>query len=431
MKIRPLIFGALLAAATGPAPSQEQPTLNDVITGTAVGRVPVAVPDFTARGRGSSGVAEAITRTLRSDLEASGYFVLVPQRHYALVEPDPSGAVPYQGWLGLGASALVDGTVEPDGERFRVEARLYDTRDEKMIMGRRYRGEEDLARRIAHRIADEIVRYYTGNPGISQSKIAFAARVGEAKEIFLMDYDGKRIRRLTRNGSLNLSPCWSPDGERIALTSFKDGFPAMFVLDRDGKVRRISMPEHPLNIAPDWSPDGATIAYSASVRGNTDLFLLDLETETAERLTSHRSIECCPSWSPTGRELAFTSDRTGSPQVYLMDAEGTNVRRLTPLGRYNDSAAWSPRGDRIAFVSRLEGHFHLQVIDLASRQVTRLTFGRSNHESPAWSPDGRHLVFMSDRTRTGHYEIYRIAATGGEPVRLTRSEGASSPAWSR
>jgi Tol biopolymer transport system component len=38
-------------------------------------------------------------------------------------------------------------------------------------------------------------------------------------------------------------------------------------------------------------------------------------------------------------------------------------------------------------------------------------------------------VFTSNRS--GGYDIYRIPAGGGEPVRLTRTEGASSPAWSR
>ena len=110
-------------------------------------------------------------------------------------------------------------------------------------------------------------------------------------------------------------------------------------------------------------------------------------------------------------------------------SEGANGRRLTYQGTHNDSAAWSPQREHIAYVSRIGGSFHVHRLDLATREVTQLTFGRSNNESTSWSPDRRHLVFASDRS--GGYDIYRVPAGGGEPVRLTRTEGASAPAWSR
>jgi TolB protein len=424
-------FLALLVPAGGASPQETPPqgtTLETGISETGVRRIPIAIPSLDASGASAPSATE-ITAALRSDLEASGYFLLVPPEHYRLVKPDATGTIPYQGWQSIGAEALVLGSVTPEQDRFLVEARLFETEGHRQILGRRYRGDAETARLIAHRLADEIILHFTGERGISQSKIAFVALEGAAKEVFLMDYDGARARRLTRNGSLNLSPTWSPDGERIALTSFKDGSPSVYILDRDGGARRISLPESPLNIAPDWSPDGKQIAYSASLSGNTDLYTLRLQGGGAQRLTAGRAIDCCPTWSPTGRELAFTSDRDGTLQIYVMDAEGANVRRLTYDGNRNDSAAWSPRGDQIAYVSRIEGKYHLHVLEIATRAVRRLTFGPFNNESPTWSPDGRQLAFASDRT--GTYEIYRISASGGEAVRLTRTRGAFAPAWSR
>ena len=426
---RNLVLAVIATLASVPPPARSQETIEGGISETGLRRVPIAVPLFTTpAGSDARSMAQEVTETLRADLGASGYFTVVPPDYYRLLPEGERSGVDYQGWAGLGAESLTLGSVTPDGGRFQVEARLFDPQDEQMIMGRRYRGEPDLARQIAHRFADEIVLHYTGHRGMSQSKVAFAARVGEAKEIFLMDYDGRRVRRLTANGSLNLSPAWAPDGKQIVLTSYKDGFPVLYFLNQEGTIRKMRLPGASLNISPDWSPDGRTIAYSASRKGNADIYLLDVESASTRRLTSQRAIECCPSWSPTGREIAFTSDRGGTPQIYVMDAEGANVRRLTYEGSYNESAAWSPVGDRIAYVSRISSRFHLNVMDLATRKVSQLTQGRSNNESPDWSPDGRHLLFASDRS--GNYDIYRVPLGGGKPVRLTRTQGATSPTWS-
>ena len=54
----------------------------------------------------------------------------------------------------------------------------------------------------------QIVRQFTGQPGIFHSRIAFVSQVGRGKEIFVMDYDGDRIKKLTGNGSLNLNPAY-------------------------------------------------------------------------------------------------------------------------------------------------------------------------------------------------------------------------------
>ncbi len=425
------LLSILLPWGSSPGPAQEQRTLTDGISETGLRRVPIAIPLFTAaESDGARALALEVTRTLRKDLDASGYFAVIPPRQYRLVRsPGPGQDVAFEEWLGLGAESLVRGSVTIDGDRFRVDGKLFDPASEQMIMGRRYRGTQNLGRQIAHRLADEIVLHYTGRRGMAQSKIAFVARVGEAKEVYLMDYDGRRVRRLTANGSLNLSPTWAPGGEQIAITSYMNGQPALFFLNKQGRIREVDLPGSALNISPDWSPDGQSLAYSASTRGNIDIFVRNLEASTTRRLTSHRAIDCCASWSPTGRELAFTSDRGGSPQIYVMDAEGANVRRLTYQGTLNDSAAWSPQGDHIAFVSRSNGFLHLHRMDLATRRITQLTFGRSNNESPSWSPDGRHLVFASNRS--GAYDIYRIPAGGGEPLRLTRTEGASAPSWGR
>ncbi len=56
-----------------------------------------------------------------------------------------------------------------------------------------------------------------------------------------MDSDGENVQRLTNDGSIALSPAWSPDGQRMAYTSFRTGSPLLYERDlRTGRDRVIS-----------------------------------------------------------------------------------------------------------------------------------------------------------------------------------------------
>ena len=82
----------------------------------------------------------------------------------------------------------------------------------------------DWRRRLAHKIADEIVLQFTGEKGVADTKISYVVGPSGAKELVVADYDGFGTSPMTRNGSINLSPVWSPDARSIAFTSFMSDF---------------------------------------------------------------------------------------------------------------------------------------------------------------------------------------------------------------
>jgi TolB protein len=433
-----LVLGPVGWSVTLASP-QQRPDVELVIEGTGFQRIPLAVPTFptVAPGERTERLAAEIHEVIWSDLSFSGYFSLVERNLYRLVPEFSEREVRFRDWLSIGASAVFLGKLGPQGSELRVEGRLYDTepagggsrRGGQLIFGKRYEGEEQLARRIGHKLANDVVRSLTGTDGVFLTKIAFTSKLGPGrKEIFVMDYDGHRPVQITNNGSINLSPAWSPDGSQLAYITFVTGRPEIHVIDAEGKRSRVFAREGDLNSAPEWSPDGRSMLYSVSREGNSELVRIDLRTNRIARLTHHPSIDTSPVYSPTGREIAFTSDRSGGPQIYVMDVDGANVRRVTTQGSYNDSAAWSPRGNLLAYVARIEGRFDIMLLDLASGTTRRLTRGQGNNENPRFSPDGMHLVFSS--SRTGSYQIYAMTLNGGNVRRLTRQGVSETPDWS-
>lgn len=334
----------------------------------------------------------------------------------------------YAPWMAAGFDLLVRGEYSVRGDDLTVEFRLFDLLNRKMMTAKRYLGQTKDLRRFAHAFADEIMLVVTGEKGAFSTHIAYVSSQTGNKEIVIMDWDGHNQIQLTRNGSINLNPDFSPDGREILFSSYKRGNPDLYKRALYNTVEVPISSRKGLNITGAWSPDGSRIALALSKDGNSEIYTITKDGNRPTRLTNNPAIEISPSWSPDGSQLAFVSDRLGKPQVFLMAADGGNVRRLTTSGSYNVNPRWSPKGDKIAYARMQGGGFQIFTINSDGTGDTQLTTTGSS-ENPAWSPDGRLLAFSSKRG--GVEAIYVMRADGSNQTRVSRSKGHSTqPAWS-
>ncbi len=413
-----------LAIPLTPAWSQEEVYLQ--VTNPGLASVVIALPSPLVRGGSESAPAKTFADTLRLDLEQSAVIRLLDPERERLVTVDPAQpALTRQRWRAVGAQFLLDSTVATAGAQVVTDIRLWDLASGEIAYSRRLQAPTNLAATMAHTLANELVRLFTGRPGPFLSRIAFISDRSGAKEVWVMRWDGSEAQQLTSYRSIAMGPAWSPDGQWLAFTSFLRGQPQLFVLrPTEGYLKPIStLPG--VNSSPSFSPDGRRIAFAAGSDGNTDIYVADVETGTTVRLTSSRAIETQPAWSPNGRQIAFTSTASGRPQIHLMDAEGTNVRQLTSADTFADEAAWAPDGVRLAYTTMVEGRFQIAVLDMRTGART-VVFGPGSNESPCWSPDGTMLVFVSNRT--GSKQIF-ITDAAGQPRQLTREGNNDAPAW--
>jgi len=171
--------------------------------------------------------------------------------------------------------------------------------------------------------------------------VSFSSSKDGSSEIYSINTYGKKMKKLTRSFGIDLSPVYSPDGDKIAFVSDRSGGPQIYAMDSDGKgVKRITF-EGSYNTSPTWSPDNKWISYSGRVNGKNQIFVVKSDGSEIWQLTMTGNNES-PSFSPDGLFLAFDSDRDGERGIYIMRNTGEGQKRITQKGSTAISPRWSP-----------------------------------------------------------------------------------------
>jgi TolB protein len=249
-----------------------------------------------------------------------------------------------------------------------------------------------------------------------------------------MDPDGSNQKQVTFYKSLSIMPAVSPDGSRVAFSSFARGNPAITVHSTEtGRRLPFYNEVSPLTATPEFTPDGKQLLYASSVTGWAQIYIANLDGSGMRRVTYSRSIDMEPKVNPkTGTEIAFISDRSGMPQIYRMSMEGSDVQRLTTGEGEAVNPSWNPDGQHMAFAwtrGYAPGNYNVFIMDVATRQFLQLTHGAGRNENPSWAPDGRHLVFSSNRS--GSPQIWTMLADGTQLKQLTTQGRNTQPVWGK
>ncbi len=438
-----LILPAILAAVFLLSAQQEK--INTTIVG-AGGKPALAVIDF--KGSGSQPFMSAFNSTLYGDLQNSGLFDLVakslyplnnPQRPEDLKPEDNRQGFALQDWqaaptkashLAFGYTAAVNGVLALYGN-------LYDTRQQNLqsaqLMTGRYTGSLDEAGaiKVAHEFANDIIQKFGGTGSLLGSRIYFVSNRTRFDEIMVMDWDGNNQKPLTSLKSLSIMPAVSPDGTRIAFTTYAKGTPRIMMVNTEtGRQLPFYNQEASLNTTPNFTPDGKQIYYASSASGTTQIFAANIDGQGFRRIT-HRDAICVePKVNPKNPNFLLFVSGPSAQQIYRMNADGADVQRITNGEGEASNPSWSPDGQRIAFSwtrGYAKGDWNIFVMDVGSGQYTQLTHSEGKNENPVWAPDGRHLVFAS--TRGGRSQIYTMLADGSQVKQLTQQGTNRYPVW--
>ena len=213
-------------------------------------------------------------------------------------------------------------------------------------------------------------------------------------EIFVSDFDGANVTRLTNNTYLDSLPAWSPDGESLA-----------FISDPDRSIHSIEA---------NFSGRGPTNIRKSTTR----ITIHDVATGESREIGLAKGYAAAPirlEWSPGGDRIAFVvlegERHPWNLAVYIVGADGTGLSRVSDA---LSGPTWSPDGGELAMVvSEGDGEEALYILATDGSNLVKEKFRgdafrlggylRTHLSSGlwmgnlSWSPDGSRILFENSR----------------------------------
>ncbi len=267
-------------------------------------------------------------------------------------------------------------------------------------------------------------------------QIIFSSRRWWNYDIFIADVNGGNINQLTKNKWIDFNPSLSPDGQKLAFVSDRDGNREIYLIElewMDGysQWRGNNLTNLTKSIENDWtpvfSPIDDKIAYSTYFpeNDNYDIFLMNVNGSDVENLTNSNGYEKFPQFSPDGSFLIYQGWQKGKMDIFFLGLLDKNTINITRNLHSNDilshGNSFSPDGQSIVFSSDRDGNRNIYTMKINGDDLQQITFNGLDDYEPIFSPDGESIIFTTERD--GNKEIYSYSLISKYIKNLTNNSG--------
>ena len=235
------------------------------------------------------------------------------------------------------------------------------------------------------------------------------------------------------------NPLWmrfsaiSPDGQTIAFSYKGD----LFTVPAQGGTAHQLTSNAAYDAYPVWSPDGQRVAFASAREGSLDVYIVDKDGGTPKRLTTDSGNETPLCFldngtvlfeatnMPTAQSILFAS--RSFPQVYQVSTSGGRARLYSALPMQDLSV--NANGDILYHdIKGYEDPYRKHHTSSITRDVwlkrdgkfTKRTNFNGEDRTPRWAPDGKSYYYLSEQD--GTFNVYKNTVSG-KAVQLTRHKG--------
>jgi serine/threonine protein kinase/Tol biopolymer transport system component len=292
-------------------------------------------------------------------------------------------------------------------------------------------------------------------PGGGAGQIAFASDRSGIPQIYITDLNGQGVTPVTNMPDGACQPSWSPDGLRLVFVSPCHVSPvgrpldisepppkdtALYIINADG-TNLVALPTVAGGDSePAWSPDGQRLAFTSLREGRPLIYVLNLIDQSVRRITDPSPDydgARQPAWSPFGNQIAFTKKRVDTYQIWSVTDAGQGQQQIASGGQqfWDFSPAWSADGKTVYYTERnAQGPVLPWIMSIAyelrgTAGGSRVRLSPLPVEHPHISPDGQWILFES-KSPDENRDIFYATINGDQRTRLTTDPGIDfDPVW--
>ncbi|MEQ1886137.1 MAG: S9 family peptidase [Bryobacteraceae bacterium] len=265
------------------------------------------------------------------------------------------------------------------------------------------------------------------------------------KQIYVVPIEGGAPRQLTREGSNNERPRWSPDSKRIYFVSDRpgaspNGTTQIWEMDANGanahQITKLATEAGGVLV----SPEGKRIVFQSSVYPECDSITgifdegcnknhvdADAKNPVKARVYTSLLYRHWNQWQNKRRN-----------HLLVANADGTDVRDLTPGNRDvppfslggPEGYAISPDSIELAFAMNVDPqpatstNIDIYTVALTGGEAKKITISPGADDGPQYSPDGKYLAFRT-QFRAGYeadrYRLQVLERMSGKTTNLTET----------
>lgn len=237
--------------------------------------------------------------------------------------------------------------------------------------------------------------YFPTSTRKEERRFLFVSYLLGQPKIFSSSICGEEMQNLITLRGNQILPTISQQADKIAFICDATGRPDLFVQyihstgKSIGKPRQIFSMPHSVNASPAFSPDGNKLAFVSDMDWTPRIYLLNLKKENSidnlTCITKKNRENTAPSWSPDGKKIAYSAKTNGIRQIWIYDLNNQEETQITTGPHHKENPFFAPNSIHIVYNTTGQ-ESHIYVVDTNRKKPMQITHGPEISHYPAWEP---------------------------------------------